>query len=1045
MTGQDTGDVRELLARSLRQLRETRTRMQTEAAARHEPLAVVGAGVRMPAGADSAEALWRLLRDGVDAVGPLTDRPDGIRGDGRVPAADGQAPAAGGRWASQLSSVDTFDAGFFGVSPPEAAGMDPQQRLLLEVAWEAIEDAGLPVEALRQARTGVFVGVYGADYLMMQLSEPGSISAYTAPGAAHSIAANRLSYVLDLRGPSMAVDTACSSSLIAVHLAARALRQDDCDFALVAGVNLILSPLSTMATERVLPLAPSGRCRTFDAEADGIVRAEGCAVLVLERMSAARRGGRRIRGVVRGTAANHDGRTNGLTAPNPRAQAELMRSALADAVADAGDVVYLEAHGTGTRLGDPIEVEALRGVYGTGGLPCAVGSVKTNFGHQEAAAGIAGLLKAMLVLEHGQVPPHLHLRRLNPEIDLGARLGVPTTLTDLPAASRPWLAAVSSFGFGGANAHVILEAPPTVDEPAGADTPGTDPPDGAAALVLPLSARGDAALGELAARYADLLVRAGTGALDICAAAARGRTHHTHRLCVAAADPGDLVRQLTAAAHRARRPATRPRRVAFVFSGQGSHWPGMGREIMAGEPVVRAEIAACDAVVRELAGWSLVDEMSTPQRRDRTDETEVAQITIAALQFGLAALWGSWGVEPHAVVGHSMGEVVAACVAGALDRRDAFELLLNRARIAEPVARGGAMASIGLPEAEVAPLVARACARVGVAAVNGPRSTTVSGEVPAVAEVVAAARARGARTQRLAVEYAFHSPLLAGCAGKLAAAVAHLRPRGGDLALYSTTTGGRIGHDALDPVHWGRNLCDPVRFHAALSALAADGVDTYVEIGPHPVLLRAMSETLDEVAGSYLAVGSLRRGQPARLSLYQSLADLYAAGAGIRWAAVLPAPRRSPRLPSYPWQRTRHWLPRHEPAQREPAQREAAQREPAQPEPVGHAAAVAAAAPGATSVVPVEVLCQYVRQRLAEAMETGVEAILPDTPLDSLGLNSLTVVELRNQVERELGVAVGLRALLESETPAKLAQAIAGAQPPAPVPFPLATTRSPQP
>ncbi|MEU1345435.1 polyketide synthase, partial [Streptomyces sp. NPDC005827] len=468
-------DQRRLLEQALRQLRDARARL---AAVERgvEPVAVVGAAVRAPGGVDDLDGLWRVLRSGTDTVTPWLDDPEGRRDGGGRPT---------GRWSGQLDRVDGFDAGFFGIDAAEADRMDPQQRLVLEAAWEAVEDAGLPAERLRDRPTGVFLGLYGSDYLTAQLSGQAAINAYTAPGGAHTIAANRLSYLLDLHGPSLAVDTACSSSLVALHLAVRSLRTGECDFALVGGVNVVLSEAAMSATEKVLPTASGGHCRTFDAAADGIVRSEGCGMLLLERRSDARAAGRRVRSLVRGTAVNHNGRANGLTAPSPTAQAALLRRALADARTDPKDVLYVEAHGTGTRLGDPIETEALRQVYGEGELPCAIGAVKTNFGHQEAAAGIIGLLKTILVLEHGQVPPNLHLDRLNPEIDLaGSRLTIPTALSPLPGADRR-LGAVSSFGFGGTNAHVVLEGP----------APRTSrPPDAPAGplrgrLLLPLSAR----------------------------------------------------------------------------------------------------------------------------------------------------------------------------------------------------------------------------------------------------------------------------------------------------------------------------------------------------------------------------------------------------------------------------------------------------------------------------------------------------------------------------------------------------------------------------
>ncbi|MBV2362911.1 type I polyketide synthase [Streptomonospora nanhaiensis] len=989
-------DQRRLLEQAVRQLRETRSRLEAAERVRGEPVAVLGAGLRMPGGAEDLDAFWELLSTGADTVAPLTDSPDGVR----PPVAERPAVR---HQAGQLDRVDAFDAGFFGISPEEADRMDPQQRLVLEAAWEAAEDAGLPIERLRESTTGVFLGVYGTDYLTMQLTRTG-INAYTAPGGAHSIAANRLSYLLDLHGPSVAVDTACSSSLMAVHLAVRALRQGDCDLALVGGVNLVLSPLSTEVTGRVLPLAPGGRCRAFDAAADGIVRGEGCGMLVLSRLSSARERGGRVRGVIRGTAANHDGRTNGLTAPNPRAQADLLRRALADASAAPEDVVYIEAHGTGTPLGDPIEVEGLREVYGKGDRPCAVGSVKTNFGHQEAAAGITGLIKSLLVLERGVVPPLLHLTRLNPEIDLaGSRMTLPTAPAPLPDDGRPRLAAVSSFGFGGANVHAVLEAAPPA-EPVAVHEPRK--------LLLALSARGGAALRALADRYAERLAGADDAeAARVCAAAATGRSHHGHRVALSAADAEGLRAQLASVAAPAVpvRAGARPR-VAFVFSGQGSQWAGMGRAVLDREPVVRAEVAAWDAAVLDRAGWSVLEQLTAGEDASRVNETEVAQVTIAALQAGLAALWRSWGVRPHAVVGHSMGEIAAAAAAGLLDRDQAVELLLKRARLTETGARGGAMASVALPLEEVEPLVA-GVPGVGIGAVNGPRSTVVSGAPEGVEAVLARVAERGAASRRLRVEYGFHSPLLEAQGRELAGAVGHIAARTGAerIHFYSTVTGTRLEAAALTGAHWARNLRDAVLFAPAVTALAEAGVTVFVEIGPHPVLVRDIAATAERAGAAPVAVGSLRRGHAPATSLDASLGRLYAAGLDPDWEAVLGVPPAPVALPFYPWQRERHWLP----AEVVDAAAAEAAEEAAAP------AADPALAPGAAGAeVPLEervaALSLFVRERIAKALgRPGAEDVPGDAVLETLALDSLVIVELKNQVETQLGALVRLQTLLE--------------------------------
>ncbi|WP_051950824.1 type I polyketide synthase [Actinacidiphila yeochonensis] len=1006
-------DQRTLLEQALRQLREARTRLAAAERGRPEPLAVIGAAVRAPGGVADLDTLWERLRAGTDAVTPWHADPSGRRAGG-----DGSAT---GRWAGQLDQVDGFDADFFGISGDEADHMDPQQRLVLETAWEAAEDAGLPLERLRERPTGVFLGMYGADYLTMQFAGQAGINAFTAPGGAHSIAANRVSYLLDLRGPSLVVDTACSSSLVALHLAARALRAGDCDLALVGGVNVILGEAAMAATEKVLPMASGGRCRSFDAGADGIVRSEGCGVLLLQRAADARADGRRVRALVRGTAVNHNGRTNGLTAPSPRAQAELLRRALADGAADPADVVYVEAHGTGTHLGDPIEAEAVREVYGAGPVPCAIGSAKSNFGHQEAAAGVVGLLKAMLVLDRGEVPPGLHLDELNPEVDLGgSRLSVPTVLTPLaaPPEGRPPLAAVSSFGFGGANAHVVLQAPELpVGE--GAEEAAENVPEGG--LLLPLSARSAGALAELVGAYAGLLNGSSPReAARLCAAAAAGRSHHRFRLCATAPDPAALAAELRSVWTDFLRPVATGRRIGFVFSGQGTQWAGMGRDLLA-EPVVRAEAERCDAVVRELAGWSVLEELRStgPGRLGRTD---VAQVCIAVLQLGLAALWSSWGVRPTAVAGHSMGEIVAACHSGALDRRQAFDLILTRARVIEEGARGGAMSGLALPAAEAAEVVERALAegggRLGVAAVNSPHSTVVAGDPRLVERAEALAARRGARFRRLAVEYAFHSPLLDGRDAELSAAVKHVTPVPGRLAHYSTVTGDRVRAADLTPEHWGRNLRDAVLFADAAAAMARDGVTVLVEVGPHPVLLRDIAATLDGVP--HTAVGSLRRDTAGRTALNASLAELYRAGTDLDWAAVSP-PRGPAALPLYPWQRRRHWL-RLRAAAPTPGADLAADDTP-DAAPVPDAPALAAL-PAAELE---ETLVGYVRAQLADSLDLeGPGRVRADSTFDSLGLSSLMIVELKNRVERDFAVAVPLQALLEGGTPRGLARAVAG-------------------
>ncbi|WP_280234311.1 type I polyketide synthase [Nocardia cyriacigeorgica] len=1014
MTTSESGGRRATLERALREIRSLRA----EAAALHEPIAILGAGVRMPGGIDDPAALWTALRAGFDAVTPMSEATDGRRGPGPY-----GGPAI--RYGGLLTEIDGFDADFFGISPDEAARMDPQQRLVLEVAHEAIEDAGIPLETLRDTTTGVFVGVYGSDYLMMQLGDPAGIDTYTAPGGAHSIVANRLSYLLDLDGPSMAVDTACSSSLTAVHLAVRALRAGDCDVALVGGVNVIVSPVSTDVTAKVLPLASEGRCRTFDASADGIVRAEGCAMVVLTRESLATAQGHPPRAVIRGTAANHDGRTNGLTAPNPRTQADLLRRALRDAEVDPSEVVYLEAHGTGTPLGDPIEFDAIREVYGAGTVPCAVGAVKTNFGHQEAAAGITGLIKAMLVLEHGEVPPNLHLRQPNPEITLdGTRLGLPTEVQALPETGR--LAAVSSFGFGGANVHAVLEARPAAEK---ATVTGSDRRD--RGFILPISARSGESARRLAQEYAELLDGADKAtAAEICAAAATRRTHHPYRTCPTGATVAELVAAAAAPFVRPPRRTGAPAGLAFVFSGQGSQWHGMGERLYA-DPVARADLLLSEEIVARLAGWSLRAELSAPERESRLDRTDIAQICIAATEFALVAMLRSSGIVPSAVIGHSMGEIVAAAVSGMLTREQAFQILVRRAVLTEQGARGGAMISIAAAEAEVDDLLG---GRVGVtvAAVNGPRSTVVSGPAEAIDEVADAVERRGWTVKRLPVDYAFHSTMLRPFADELTRQTDSIEPVDSVVPLYSTVTGRRAAAHDLTGDHWARNLTDAVRFAPAVAAAHAAGITTFLEVGPHAVLVRDITATVEHAGGSATVVASMRRDHPVGETMRRGLADLYSAGHTVDWEQVTGVVAGRVDLPLYQWDRTRYWLPERVTAGGRMTPVTGSTLE------FGRELSDDPVEPGLGSDVDpterIDALTRFIRERFAQALRRPIAEVEETTVIRDFGLDSLVIVEVKNQVEAMTGTAVRLQDLLDvvdHGTVRDLASVIVAAESPA--------------
>ncbi|MEM9455501.1 MAG: amino acid adenylation domain-containing protein [Myxococcota bacterium] len=868
-----------------------------------EPIAIVGMGCRFPGGAHSPEAYWQLLREGVDAVGTVPPDRWTIPPNPSGPA----DPTSHGAF---LDGVDQFDAAFFGISPREAMSMDPQHRLLLEVAWEALEDAGIPPDSLDGSLTGAFVGISTHDYLtLLGRHDPERRELYVVVGNALNGAPGRLSYTLGLRGPCMAVDTACSSSLVATHLACQSLRSGESNLALTAGVNLILTPEATATLARSGTMAADGRCKTFDAAADGYVRGEGCGVLVLERLDDAERNGHRIWGLVRGTAVGQDGRSGGLTVPSGAAQQALMRRALEDAEIQPHQVAYVEAHGTGTPLGDPIEIRALGAVYGgaTRRTPLAVGSAKTNIGHTEAAAGVAGLMKVVLALRARQLPPHLHLQSVNPEIDLAAIPAViPTALTDAWRDDEPRLAAVSSFGFTGAIAHAIVEAaPPTSPPPA----PAVDE----RPLLLALSARSPEALTALADRYRDALADT-EAAAQLCARANTHRSHHDHRLAILADTPAELCERLEAAARgdrsdgvwRGLRPAA-DRKIAFVFPGQGSQWRGMGRQLLATSPPFAATLHECDRLMHPLLGRSLV-ELLESEDPAMLEQIELLQPSLFAMQVALAAQWRAWGVTPRAVIGHSMGEVAAAHVAGALSLPDACRVICRRSDLVRPLIGRGTMAAVALSHADAQARIAPHADRVSVAVSNGPSSTVLSGDTEAIETILAELSAEGLFCRPVKVAFAAHSPQIDRLTPELHQALADLRPQPGSIPIYSTVTRGVVPGQDLDARYWARNLREPVHFYRALGALMEAGYDTLVEVSPHPVLTPAIDEAQSSLGTGAVVVGTLRAEHDERQAILASLGELYAQGSAVDWAAVSGLGGPGP-LPTYPWQRQRYWVP----------------------------------------------------------------------------------------------------------------------------------------
>ena len=911
MAGDDTAtpDLTAVSAVKLA-LMAKQARAQLGALARAEPIAIVGMGCRLPGGADSPDAYWALLRDGVDAVGPIPRQRWDV---GAVydpdPAAPGKTSATQGGF---LDSVDTFDAGYFGILRREAERMDPQHRLFLEVAIDALDHAGLPRERLAGSATGVFIASYYNDYAALQYADRESVDARTLTGTQHSVLANRLSYLLDLRGPSVSVDTACSSSLVAVHLACQSLRTGDSDIALAGGVSLMLAPDIMIALSKIGFMSPTGRCRTFDAAADGFVRGEGCGVVVLKRLADAIADDDRVLAVIRGSAVNQDGHSTVLAAPNGLAQQALVRDALANAQLAPERVGYVEAHGTATPLGDPIEVEALAAIVGAprpDGSTCYLGSAKANLGHLEAAAGVAGLIKAVLVLKHAEIPRQVHFNALNPHLSLaGTCLAVADRHLTWPAGPLPRVAGVSGFGVGGTNAHVLVEEAPSLAVAA-------ERADGEAQL-LALSAQSPAALDVLAERWVTYLETTPLPIAQVAATAATRRSHHDHRVAVVAstsAAAAKLLRGVVAgdpspSVALGHRPAGGAARVAFVFSGQGPQWAQMGRELAAREPVVRDVLADLDDRFRALSGWSLTAAIAEPAETSRLHETEVAQPAIFAIQVALAALWESWGVRPDAVVGHSIGELAALQRAGVLPMEEAVRIVWHRGRIMQRATGLGRMISAGMD-----PFAAHAVAddigeELSVAAVNGPRSVVLAGTPSAVARAGERLDAMGVPRRDLPVSYAFHSAQMAPFQAELEARIGAVRTEPARIEVYSTVTGALIRHDEVDAAHFGRNVRSTVRFADAVGAMLQSPVAAVVEVAPHPVLGAAVAECLAARGEDVPVVASMRRGRPERETMLQACAGVYAAGRTPRWESfVAEAPPAD--LPSYPWQRDRYWLP----------------------------------------------------------------------------------------------------------------------------------------
>ncbi|WP_338866154.1 type I polyketide synthase [Myxococcus stipitatus] len=878
---------------------------------RSEPIAIVGTSCRLPGGVESPEDFWRLLSNGVDAIREVPrDRWDAEALFDPEPGRPGKTYA---RWGGFIDGIEQFDAGFFGISPREASRMDPQHRMLLELAWEALERAGQPADQLAGSRTGVFLGVIGSDYARLQAERlGGSLDIYHLTGTCLNAAAGRLSYALGLQGPSMAIDTACSSSLVALHTACQSLRNRDCDLALAAGVNLMLSPEGAIALSSSRGLAPDGRCKTFDAAADGFVRAEGVAVVVLKRLSQAQADGDEILALIAGSCVNQDGASSGLMVPNGPAQELVIRQALSNAGLAPSQISFIEAHGTGTSLGDPIELQALAHVFGEGRAaesPLIVGAVKSNIGHLEATAGLAGILKVVLALRHEAIPPNLHFKRLNPNIAIGnAPVVIPTEQRPWPRGERPRFAGVSAFGLSGTNAHIILQEAPA---PHATSTPER----GAELLVL--SARSPEALVATARRHADWLTEHPEASLrDVCATAALRRAHHEHRLALTGRTPGELAEKLQALARGesvaggtvGRKVGGARRRVVFVFPGQGSQWLGMGRRLLEEEPVFRAALERCAEAIRAEAAFNLLEVLAADAEHSRLGEIDVIQPVLFAMEVALAELWRAWGIEPDAVVGHSMGEVAAAHVAGALGLEDAVAIICRRSKLLRTVSGRGAMFMVDLTLEEAKEALRGFEDRVSVAVSNGVRSTVLSGDPVALEEVTRRLSAREVFFRPVKVDVASHSPQMDPLRPELLTALQGVRPRVASIPMCSTVTGAMVDGTSFHARYWVDNLREPVLFSTAIERLATEGHDLFIELSPHPILLPAVEQHLRHLGRSGAVVPSLRRDEDERTSMLSALGAIHVTGHAVDLRRQHPVRCRPVALPTYAWQREHFWV-----------------------------------------------------------------------------------------------------------------------------------------